>query len=204
MHRRQWQQHPTPNTHHPQRTSSLARRRVLLQFSSCLTLTMTINQAITRCKCNALNIFPNLHPTYFLTDSLGTTWNSNRNRKREKHQEQHQEQKGQKTLDGKWKSPSGTLQFIWKLNLRQICADSWLRFLSFQLPQKFSLWQLHELDYIAGSRYVYRDSSHVFGLRQATLHSFLSSYVNFGSSWFVGGPENFTQNRRQQQLPRKT
>lgn len=53
---------------------------------------------------------------------------------------------------------------------------------AFSFPQKFSLWQLHELDYIAGSRYVYRDSSHVFGLRQATLHSFLSSYVNFGSS----------------------
>lgn len=148
-------------------------------FFRCLTLTMTINQAITRCKCNALNIFPNLHPQYFLTDSLGK-------------------------VEGKWKSPSGTLQFIWKLNLRQICADSWLRFLSFQLPQKFSLWQLHELDYSAGSRYVYRVSSHVFGPRQATLHSFLSSYVNFGSSWFVGGPKNFTGNRRQQHPLRKT
>lgn len=85
----------------------------------------------------------------------------------------------------KVKKSFGTLQFIWKLNLRQICADSWMRFLSLRLPQKFLLWQLHELDYSAGSRYVYRVSSHVFGRRQATLHSFSSSYVNFASSWFV-------------------
>lgn len=102
------------------------------------------------------------------------------------------------------KKPFGTLQFIWKLNLRQICADSWMRFLSFRLPQKFSLWQLHELDYSAGSRYVYRVSSHVFGRRQATLHSFSSSYVNFASSWFVGGLKNFNRNRRQHQKLQKT
>jgi len=36
------------------------------------------------------------------------------------------------------------VQFIWKLNLRQICADSWLRFSpNAPLPD----FQLHELDY---------------------------------------------------------
>jgi len=37
--------------------------------AGCLTLTMTINQAITRCKCNALNIFLPLTPLHNIFQS---------------------------------------------------------------------------------------------------------------------------------------
>lgn len=137
--------------------------------TSRLTRTMTINQAITRCKCNALNIFQTF-TLHIFCKKMGELWSR--------------------------QSPSGALQFIWKLNLRQICADSWLRFL-LQLPRNFSVEATSWIGLQCGFLLRLPSLKPCFARWQATLHSFLSSCVNFGSLRFVGGPENFNKNIRQ-------